>query len=81
MDRANGETPGVSLTALEATIQRMTDALRLARQREEVYLSSSDARAAAEKELRRECDELRGTAAKLWADVQSLQRTLQDSQR
>ncbi|CAE7351419.1 VIP2 [Symbiodinium pilosum] len=57
----------------------MTEALKLAKHREEQFAATRQARSAAEMELRKECDSAREQAAKLWAESQRLQKMLQES--
>mmetsp|Transcript_44673 Transcript_44673/g.93278 ORF Transcript_44673/g.93278 Transcript_44673/m.93278 type:complete len:82 (+) Transcript_44673:39-284(+) len=64
-------------SSLELALQRMTQALKLAKQREEEFAASRNARSAAETDLRRDCDDCRQKAAKLWAESQRLQKMLQ----
>ena len=50
-----GSRPGT----LEVALQRMTEALKLAKHREEQFAATRQARSAAEMELRKECDSAR----------------------
>ncbi|CAE7515452.1 unnamed protein product [Symbiodinium microadriaticum] len=68
---------GSGSDSLELALQRMTEALKLAKQREEDFAASRSARSAAETDLRRDCDDCRQKAAKLWAESQRLQKMLQ----
>ncbi|CAE7514242.1 VIP2 [Symbiodinium sp. CCMP2592] len=50
-------------SSLELALQRMTQALKLAKQREEEFAASRNARSAAETDLRRDCDDCRRPCA------------------
>ncbi|CAE7333170.1 unnamed protein product, partial [Symbiodinium necroappetens] len=69
-------TPAVSVCPSLAA-EQAGDALKLAKQREEDFAASRSARSAAETDLRRDCDDCRQKAAKLWAESQRLQKMLQ----
>ena len=58
-------------SSLELALQRMTQALKLAKQREEEFAASRNARSAAETDLRRDCDDCRRPCVLLLFSVTS----------
>ncbi|CAE6937714.1 VIP2 [Symbiodinium natans] len=66
-----------SVGALEQALERMTGALQVAKRREEQAAARRRARAETETALRKDCDDCRQQAARLWAESQRLMKMLQ----